>query len=451
MNAVVDELAEAAAGLRCDAVPADVRELAALLLLDTVVCALGGADAPVARQARRAAVLESGTGPCTVFGDADGAALGAAALSNGVAARYLDLNDTYLGVEPIHPSDTIPSLLALAEQARASGAELITAIVVAYEALCRLCDSVSLRGKGFDGIGFVALATALGASRLLGVDRATTGHALSIAATEGAPLLRTRVGELATWKAVAGPAAACRGLRAALLAAEGVTGPPDAFAGKCGYQDQISGPFTPAEPEWRMRSVRLKVFPAQYFTHTAIEAALTLRARGVRADEVEAIAVRTYSIAYETAGSEPVKWAPATRETADHSLPYCVGVALTDGELTARQFSRARLQDKTLRGLLAKITVDPDADLTARYPDELPCLLTATLTGGRQEQVIVDRPPGDPVRGYGIDDVLAKARALDLPALAEARIEALANAVSQVDGAPDLTVLSAALAMEVAL
>ena len=101
-----------------------------------------------------------------------------AAFANGCLVRYLDYNDTYLSKEPAHPSDNIPPAFAAAEAHGAGGAELITAIVLAYEVQCRLCDATSLRAIGWDHVTYGVFSTALAAARLMRLGAERTRHAV---------------------------------------------------------------------------------------------------------------------------------------------------------------------------------------------------------------------------------------------------------------------------------
>src|SRR5262249_19445499 len=122
-----------------------------------------------------------------------------AAFANGVHIRYLDCNDTYLSLEPAHPSDNWAAVLAAGEHAGADGRAWITAGVVAYEVQCRLCDAASIRARGWDHTTYGSLSTAVAAARLLGLDHAQTVHALGIAGTTGTALRLSRAGELSMW------------------------------------------------------------------------------------------------------------------------------------------------------------------------------------------------------------------------------------------------------------
>ena len=167
-----------------------------------------------------------------------------AAFANGVHIRYLDCNDTYLSLEPAHPSDNWAAVMAAGEVAGADGKAWIAAAAVAYEVQCRLCDAASIRARGWDHTTYGSLSSALAAARLLGLSHDQTLHALGIAGTTGTALRLTRAGELSMWKGCAFAFAARNGLFATLLAADGLTGPAPLFEGEMGFFQQVSGPFS---------------------------------------------------------------------------------------------------------------------------------------------------------------------------------------------------------------
>src|SRR4029077_5527897 len=111
--------------------------------------------------------------------------------------------DTYLSKEPAHPSDNISAALAVAESLGSTGRELITAIALAYEVQCRLCDAASLRARGWDHVTYGAFSTALASARLMNLDPVKTGHAVNIAGVACAAMRQARAGELSHWKGVA--------------------------------------------------------------------------------------------------------------------------------------------------------------------------------------------------------------------------------------------------------
>src|SRR5207247_8931793 len=142
-----------------------------------------------------------------------------------------------------HPGYSISGAVAGAEAEHAGGREFIVAIALAYEVQCRLCDTASLRARGWDHVTYGAFSTALASARLMLLDMERTRHALGIAGVASAALRQSRVGELSHWKGCAFANAARHGVFAALLAREGMTGPAPIFEGEQGFQALVSGPL----------------------------------------------------------------------------------------------------------------------------------------------------------------------------------------------------------------
>src|SRR5436305_2336210 len=164
---LADRIAEYAVDLRFEQLSPDVVHEVKRRVVDSLGCAFGAwHDEPgvVARKVASGLSAERGS---TLIGTTHRAPPDWAAFANGTMVRYLDYNDTYLSKEPAHPSDNIPAALAMAEAENADGRELITAIALAYEIQCRLCDTASLRARGWDHVTYGAFSTALAAVRLM--------------------------------------------------------------------------------------------------------------------------------------------------------------------------------------------------------------------------------------------------------------------------------------------
>ena len=138
----------------------------------------------------------------------------------------------------------------------------------------------------------------------------------------------------------------------------------------------------------------IKFWPAEYHSQSAIDAALQLRPQVGDIRQISAIDIHTFDAAVDIIANEPEKWRPTTRETADHSLPYCTAVALADGDVTLAQFDPKRFTDPALLELVAKIKVHRDAALSARYPNGIPNRLTVTLADRRKLVKEVEFPRG---------------------------------------------------------
>ena len=427
-------------------------------LIDTFACALGGwrsVPAKIAREAAGKVRLRSGA---TLLGSGQTTTADLAAFANGTAIRFLDYNDTYLSKEPAHPSDNIAVALAAAETADRGGRGLIEGIVLGYEVQCRLCDAAALRPKGWDHVTYGAFSTALVAAKLWRLTEAKTLHAIGLAGTPNHALRQTRVGQLSMWKAAAFATAGRNGLFAAELARLGMTGPAPIFEGEKGFMKTVSGPFSlpPLNPNgpFKILETYIKYYPVEYHAQSAVQADLTLhekiredqappvRARGVGASEkrrrsrashgplhidkgkhaIEAVTVRTSDISYEIIGRDPEKWHPKTRETADHSLPYCVAVALMDGVVGLRQFDARRIADPKLHALLQQPAVVSDPALSAAYPGAI-ANIVEVKTAERVYTERVDHPKGHPKNPLTDAEVEEKFRRLAAPLIPEREVE----------------------------
>ncbi|MDP2689868.1 MAG: MmgE/PrpD family protein, partial [Deltaproteobacteria bacterium] len=366
-----------------------------------------------------------------------------AAFANGVLVRYLDYNDTYLSKEPAHPSDNIPAALAAAEAGGKSGRELIAAVAAAYEVQCRLCDAATLRGRGWDHVTWGSFSSTLAASMLLGLSVEETVHALGIAGVSSPALRQTRAGELSMWKGCAFAHAAMNAVFAARLAKNGVTGPAPVFEGEFGVFNLVSGPFTlerfasSREDRFRILDTCIKYYPAEYHAQSAIGAAIELAEEmGEEAEGIEAVTVRTFGAAVEII-SGPEKWRPATRESADHSLPFCVAAALLDRNITLATFTE-RLFDPDILALVDRIRVVKDPELDRLYPEAMPNRVEVTLGSGRflsRESVY---PKGHPKNPLTDEEVEEKFRALGSWFLPGRRLERALGALWRLDEADDV-------------
>jgi 2-methylcitrate dehydratase len=337
MTTLAEQFAHYAVGLRYDDLTPEAIHEAKRRLLDSFGCAMGAMSSEPATIARKlASTATSGDYPATVIGTAHQSTPELAAFANGVLFRYLDYNDTYLSLEPAHPSDNLAAVLAVAEPVGASGRDIITATVLAYEIQCRLCDAASIRARGWDHVTYGSFSTSLATGKLLGLSEEELVHAQGLAGVPNNAMRQTRVGMLSNWKGCAFANASRNGVFAALLARLGMTGPAPVFEGEMGFFNQVSrqafdvptlgsghGPNGNRAP-YMINQTYIKFWPAEYHSQSAIDAALQLRDKVGDWRGIQSITIETFNAAVEIIGGEPEKWRPTTRETADHSLPYCV-------------------------------------------------------------------------------------------------------------------------------
>src|SRR5438552_16961368 len=388
---------------------------------------MGGAASEPAVIARRVAPASSGAPAARLLGDGRAATPGAAAFASSVMIRFVDANATYITQGSGHPSDMLGAILAAAEMQGASGKDFLLATVAGYEVFGALADHVALRDRGWDQGVFVAPASAAGAGLLLGLSVQEMADAIAIAVTANVATRQTRAGEPAMWKGCATAAAAKAGLFAAQMAKAGVTGPAAAFEGRHGLCEQVTGPFELGDlgiagRPFAIERTNFKFFAAEYHAQAPLAIALGLRDR-VRAEEIEALEVQIYAMAHSEIGSQPARWDPRTRETADHSLPYMLAVALVDGRLTPASFESKRYLDPSLRPLMNRIRVVDEAELTRLFPQRLASRIEVITRSGQRFTERADYPKGH--ARNPMTDVDAERKFRDLSAAALGRAQSL--------------------------
>lgn len=442
---LAERFAEYAIGLKFEHLPSPVVHEVKRRIIDSLGCALGAWHADPCAFARRVASTFSAQRGATLLGTEHRGPVDWAAFANGCLVRYLDYNDTYLSKEPAHPSDNIPAALAVAESEGLPGRELILAIALAYEVQCRLCDTSSIRARGWDHVTYGAFSTAIAAARLMQLDAERLRHAIGIAGVASAALRQSRVGELSHWKGCAFANAARHGVYAALLARAGITGPAPIFEGEKGFEKLVSGPLEDLrlpKDDFMILKTSIKFWPAEYHSQSAIEATLKLRTQINDIAQVQSVRIESHGAAVDIIGSEPEKWRPTTRETADHSLPYIVAASLSDGEITERQFAPERLADTKLLDLVQRVEVHRHAELSAAYPGAVGNIITVRLRNGRTLTERVDYPRGHARNPLTDAEVEAKFHALADPLLGPDRARNLCRWIWQIDEAENLNEIS---------
>src|SRR5215510_13680045 len=368
---LADRLAGYSHGLRYEDLDDATIERVKTHVIDTIGCGVAAWDERPVRICRDVALSVSG--PATILGTDRRTTTELAAFVNGAAFRYLDFNDTYVGRFAVHPSDTVAACLAVAEAERANAQDLMAAIALAYEVNARLVDSLDIAARGWDPPVFSLPAVALAAGKLMKLDPERLTHAVGLAINDHIPMAQTRIQTLSDWKGLAAAEAARNAVFAALLARGGVTGPTPIFEGRSGFFKQVSGPadvdvetFGRRGVPFRIHQCSLKAYPAVIYTQTAIVAGIEVAKEVGSLDRIASIEIATTRRGFERTGSEPEKWAPQTRETADHSLPYITARAMVDGDITNESFAAQMYRDPRILAFMQKIKVSEDPILTGR-------------------------------------------------------------------------------------
>lgn len=427
MDSTITQLAEYAAGLRYEDLPADAVHECKRRLIDTLGCLVGGFSAEPSVIARNMARRCRGDPPARILGTQERSTPELAAFANGVMLRYLDYNDAYFMKASGHPSDTLAAVLSAADAVRANGRSVVTSAAAAYEAYCGISDAVE-REQGWDHSVQAVIGSAVGAGRILGLKRDAMGNAISLAVIPNMALEQTRTGELAMWKGCAGANAARNGIFAAQLAREGMTGPGQAIEGKWGLWHALGRfawrPFGGRGGAFRVTQTHIKYYPAVVHAQAPITVAAGLH-DAVDPKDVEAVAIDTYWVAQRYTDRSNPTWHPATRETADHSIPYCVAAALLDGGITEASFSAKRIRDPRITALIAYTTIREDPAYSRAHPNEWPCRIELTLRGGKKRAAEARYFKGHAKRPLSDQEIELKFRTLAEKSLGKKRADAV--------------------------
>jgi 2-methylcitrate dehydratase len=272
---------------------------------------------------------------------------------------------------------------------------------------------------------------------------------------------QARVGELSHWKGVAFATAARHGVFSALLARAGMTGPGPIFEGQMGFEKQLgvslgnvaekfAVPFIKngEGPASMILRTSIKFWPAEYHSQSAIEAALFLRKKIGEGVEVKSMTIESHDASVDIIGSEPEKWKPETRETADHSLPYITAIALIDGEVTEKQFQPNRFKDPKVWKFLENVKVERNAELSALYPGAVANVVHVDLADGRRLTKRVDFPMGHAKNPLKDSQVEEKFSVLVGPMLGSDRARKIVDIVWKLDGAKNVDELMRACVMK---
>jgi len=356
-----------------DGLSATTRDAAVRHIVDTVAVGIAGHFSSTARLLADVARTVRADGDSTVIGFGFRSTPEMAAFVNTAMVRTYDWNDGMQARGGGHPSDMIPGILATAELVDASGEEVLVAAALAYELLGGMGADIPIGDIGLDQGTLMGAATALSCGRLLGLTRAQLANAASLALVPNVPLGVSRWGVLSMMKGCATAFAVKNAVFAAQLAHAGMTSAPEPFEGIYGLF-HVTGPFEPRLPVLSdgpsvIEMSHQKPVPAETQALALLELVPEIRSF-CRIDEIQRIVIDLPHHAMDHI-ADPPKYDPQTRETADHSLPYMLAVALVDGELTLDSYEPERFLDPALRPLMQRIECRPDATLSEQREREL--------------------------------------------------------------------------------
>ena len=456
-------IAEWACALKFENLSPEAIQAAKLFWFDSIGCALGGSQQEDARILLKHYGAMSG-------GPANGGSIATAFVSgfktkpvdasflNGHMIRAMDYNDIYWKADPCHPSDLIAAPLALCESEGLSGKDLILGTIIAYEIEMRLCEvgRPGVREYGWHHATLSAFAAPVAAGRVLNLNVDQMVSAMGISAARTFCPGAVTAGKLTNMKNTVDPWAGRMGAESALLARGGFSGPEHIIDGKEGLfavfkHVQYKGePATfdgealvkdlPNSPKshYRILDCGMKSFPIEALSHAPLTAMMkTVKENKIKASDVRKIKVEVIARAADILG-DPHKYRPDSKETADHSLPYCMAVGLVDGMVTPLQFKEERVLDKALIPIMDKVKVVANDEFEALFPKFQPSRVTITTNDGKEHATRVDVPKGDPRDPMTEEEIAVKFNALGKNVIGDDQRKKLQKAIMNLDAAGKL-------------
>jgi 2-methylcitrate dehydratase len=433
------QIAEFAVGLKFEDLPEEVVQEVKRYLYDSIGCAYGAYRTRDVNAVRKIYLQMGGRKEATLIGFGDRLPAVNAALVNSLMIRALDFNDIYWREDPSHPSDLIPAALAAGELAGTGMKDVITAIVLAYEFEQRLCEFAvpGVRERKWHHATLTQFVSPIVAGKLLGLTVDQMVHAIGINGCHNHTIGCPTAGKLTMMKNTVDPLAVQAGVFAALLAKEGYTGTEAVFEGKEGLMD-VFGPDWAVEKlvgglgtSFKILECSMKAFPTEALTHTHLSATLkVVREHDIAYDQIEEVKVTTIARACDIL-FDPHKYRPTSRETADHSLPYCIAAAIVDRQVTTQSFSDEKLKDPRIWAVIDRIKGEASEEFEKMFPAKQPSRVTIRTKSGQTYSEYLEYPKGDPREPMSSEDLEAKFNALSADLLTPKRQKAIQKMIFQ--------------------
>lgn len=442
MSYAVDALADFVVA----ADPAHLSDDAVMLLrrnvLDSLGCAIAALDGETVRLVRDQVESVGGHPRASLIGGGR-TSVDQAALFNSVAVRYVDLLDTYLTPGGLcHPADNFGAMMTVAESAGASGADFLLGLAVAYEVQSRFSASVPVMTHGLNHALQLALSVAAGAAKLLHLTAEQTADAMSIAAADNVSLAAIHSEPVSNWKGISPGVTAQRAVYATALALRGITGPRGIFEGPNGLERLFGQTIDLHLDDQTLGVVKdtyLKKYCALIHGQAPIETVLALAGEhGIQHGDIASVEVEVFQTAFDIAGggSFGSKDAPATKEQADYNLKYLLAAALIDDQVGPEQLQAERIRSSDVQELLHRISIRPNAALTARYPHATPVRITMMLRDGQHVSREQDDFEGAPSRPFTWERTVEKFHWLAHRYADDGLRIDIINTVKHLDGGP---------------
>lgn len=441
METISQKWAKFTLGLNYKDIPFVAIKEAKRFLLDSVGCAFSALNNKDTQAAYNYIRDLGGKKQTTVIGWGEKTNLPLATLLNSLLIRALDYNDIYWEQDPSHPSDIIPAVLSTGEFMKKNGEEVLLGIVIAYELEMRLCQAASpgVREIGWHHATLTQLVSPVVAGRMLELSEDEIVAALGISGSSHFTLGGVVAGHLTNMKNAADPFAVEAGVRAALLASRGYTGPVEVFEGKEGLFEVLDKVKWDRDvltkglgEKFLINQCGYKAFPTEALTHQPITAALeVMQENSIDPKEVKEVLVETTTRGADIL-SDPSKYKPTTKETADHSLPYCIAVAVAKGNVLPSDFEEDALRDPFIWSLLEKIKVIANPEIDALFPKVKRAIVTIKTSKGEYKKQ-EDFAKGQSERPLSEEELISKFKANSEKKISPSRMEDIIKATKELE------------------
>lgn len=412
---IAEELADWA--VSTEVFPDAVSHAARRHLLDGFGTALGALRLDAVGPALRVSRGLGGPLEATIIGDSTKVGAASAALANGALVHGLDFDDTHAGGLVHATSVVLPAAFAVGEETGATGREVLDAVIVGLETVCRVGAAASYafqaRGLHATMVGGV-FSAAIVSARLMGLTADETTSALGIAGSQAGGLLAF-LSTGASTKQLHPGMASHAGVIAARLAAAGASGPANVFEGPFGLYDAlVGGEGDPASivtglgQRWETTRIGIKPYPACQLSHAAIDAVrAALRTQPFGPDDIVEIRVTMHPDAADVVCAPGRDLAlPTTTYGAKFSMPWCLAALVIDGDLTLESFTDASIARAEVADLARRITWDIDS--IAIVAADAPGHVDVRLRDGASVVGDVERSSGGPDAPLTREQLVAK-------------------------------------------
>ncbi len=443
---IAETLARFANAITYDDIPAQVRQRAKELMLDSVGIALASTRYDFAHRTLNASRSLGGPGDHAVIGMATRLPLRDAALVNGVLIHGLDYDDTHIQAATHITCSLLPTAIGVAAQEGLTGKDLLAAYVAGHEVIGRIGSVTEGQWHivGFHPTGILgAFGCAITAGKLFGASDEQLAMAQGIALSMGSGSLEFL--EDGAWTKRMHPGwAAVSGITAAAMAKHGFIGPKKAYEGRFGLWKGHLGPLADEVhmerategmfERWEVMRSAVKPFPACHFNHATADATLTLVAQhGLKADQIKRVLARMPAPTVKVV-CEPLeaKRVPQGAYEAQFSIPYIVAASVVRGRFGLAELEPEVTGDREILDLAAKVDYEIDPD--SHFPDYYSGDVTIETVDGRtlRHREPKNRGAGD--RPLSTDDIVAKYMDNATLAVSRERAERIRDLVLSLDG-----------------